>query len=167
MRNLPLEAAIWNHFTSMEFFEQAACECERTMGWFGSLAVARDVVDFGKNNQIYDCFKKRASSFRRGAELAKLGDYELIWHVTRSISGDVRGITEQPLHSWITPVEYREFGDVRLSRLFAYADQITIAFNNAFIAGKIFLIPIRIVRNLMTTMRVFLATVSSKYLTKK
>ena len=138
MRNIHLEAAIWNLFTSIDFFEEAARECERTMDWFGALAVARNVHNFGRNNQIYDRLKEKASEFRRGAELAKLGDYQLIWQVSQSISGDARGFMEQPLHSWMKPAEYREFGDVRLSRLFAYADQIESALNNALVAGENF-----------------------------
>jgi hypothetical protein len=141
MRNLHLEAAIWNLFTSVDFFEEAARECERTMDWFGALALTRHVSNFGRNNQIYDRLKEKASEFRRGAELARLGDYQLIWQVSQSVSGDARGFMEQPLHSWMTPAEYREFGDVRLSRMFAYADQITNALNNAFIAAEDFVDP--------------------------
>lgn len=76
MRDLNLEAAVWNLFTSPEFFEAAAQECEKTMEWFGTLAVGRQVANFGRNNQIFDKFKQRARDFRRGAELAKLGDYK-------------------------------------------------------------------------------------------
>lgn len=141
MRNMHLEAAIWNLFTSPEFFEEAARECERTMAWFGTLATARNVVNFGRNNQIYDMFRRKANDFRRGAELAALGDYEVLWQVAQSISGDARGIMEQPLHSWMTAAEYQEFGDIRLSRLLAFADQIESAINNAMTAGESFLHP--------------------------
>jgi hypothetical protein len=141
MRNIHLETAIWNLFTSMEFFEEAARECERTMEWFGTLAVARGMVNLGRNNQIYDRFKQRANDFRRGAELARRGDYELIWRVSQSISGDARGIMEQPLHSWMTATEFQEFEDVRLTRLFAYADQIESALSNALTKGESFFHP--------------------------
>lgn len=141
MRNMHLEAAIWNLFTSADFYEEAACECERTMKWFGSLAIARNVENFGRNNQIYDRFKQRAADFRRGAELARLGDYELIWKIADSIRGDARGMMEQPLPSWMSSAEYREFGEVRLGRLLAYASQITSALNNAMTAGESFLHP--------------------------
>ena len=141
MRNIHLEAAIWNLFTSTEFFEGAARECEETMDWFGKLAAAHDVANFGRNNQIYDTFKKRASDFRRGAEMAKLGNYELIWKIADSIRSDARGIMEQPLPSWMTSSEYKEFGSVRLGRLSAYASQITRALNNAMTAAESFLRP--------------------------
>ena len=141
MRNLHLEAAIWNFFTSMEFYEEAACECERTMEWLRSLIVARNVADFGRNNQIYGTFRKRADDFRRGAQLAGLGDYKMIRKTSNLISGDARGMMEQPLHSWMTAAEYKEFGSVRLSRLFAHADQIANALNNALTAGASFLYP--------------------------
>lgn len=141
MRNLHLEAAIWNLFTSPEFFEAAARECEKTMEWFGTLAVARQVSDFGRNNQIYDKFKQRASDFRRGTELARLGDYKFLWRVSDSIRGDARGIMEQALHSWMTEAEEREFSSVRLSRLLAYSGQITHALNNALVKGESFFNP--------------------------
>ena len=139
MRNLHLEAAIWNLFTSAEFFEAAAHECDETMKWFGTLAISRNVVDFGRNNQIFDKFKQRARDFRRGAELAKRGDYSLIWEISGCINGDVRGMMEQPLHSWMTEVEYREFESVRIIRLITYASQIESALNNAMIGAESFL----------------------------
>lgn len=139
MRNLNLEAAIWYLFTSAEFFEAAACECEKTMEWFGSLAISRKVSDFGRNNQIYEKFKQRARDFKRGAELARLGDYELIWEIAGCINGDVRGMMEQPLHSWMTEAEHREFERVRIGRLITYAGQIESALNNAMTGAEIFL----------------------------
>jgi hypothetical protein len=141
MRNLHLEAAIWNLFTSADFFEAAACECDEMMRWFGTLAISRQVADFGRNNQIFDKFKKRAKDFRRGAELARLGDYEFVWNISDYISGDVRGIMEQPLHSWMTEAEYQEFSGVRISRLLAYARKITTALNNAMTAADSFFEP--------------------------
>lgn len=141
MRNLSLEAAIWNLFTSAEFFEDAARECEKTMEWFGTLAVTRGTAKFGRNSQIYDTFKRRANEFRRGAELAKLGDYRFIWKVSDSIRGDARGFMEQALHSWMTDAEVREFNHVRMSRILAYSSQITSALNNAMTAADSFFDP--------------------------
>lgn len=141
MRNLNLEAAIWNLFSSIEFFEAAAIECEKTMRWFGTLAISRQTANFGKNNQIYDIFKQRASDFRRGAELAKLGDYKFIWRMSDCIRGDVRGMMEQPLHSWMTDAEFQEFESVRISRLLNYASKITRALNNGMVKGKTFFHP--------------------------
>jgi hypothetical protein len=141
MRNLHLEAAIWNLFTSIEFFEAAAQECEETMAWFGTLAIARQTANFGRNNQIFDTFNALAREFRRGAELAKLGDYKFVWDVARRVRGDVRGVMEQPLHSWMTEVEYKEFEKVRINRLSIYASQITRALNNGMIKGESFFHP--------------------------
>jgi hypothetical protein len=141
MRDLHFEAAIWNLFTSTEFFEGASRECEETMKWFGTLAVSRQTANFGRNNQIYDTFKSLARDFRRGAELARLNDYELVWDIARSVPGDVRGIMEQPLHSWMTESEYQEFSHVRISRLLSYANQITHALNNAIVKGETFFHP--------------------------
>lgn len=141
MRDLHFEAAIWNLFTSIEFFEGAARECEETMVWFGDLAVSRRTVNFGRNNQIYDTFKSLARDFRRGAELARFNDYKLVWDIARSVTGDVRGITEQPLRSWMTESEYQELSDVRIGRLLSYAAQITHALNNAISKGETFFRP--------------------------
>lgn len=141
MRNLQLEAAVWYLFTSTEFFEAAAQECDETVEWFGTLAISRKVANFGRNNQIFDKFKQRARDFRRGAELAKLGDYQLIWDIAGNLSGDVRGMMEQPLHSWMTETEYREFESVRISRVMAYASQIESALNNAIVGADGFLDP--------------------------
>lgn len=141
MRDLNLEAAVWDFFTSPDFFEAAAQECEKTMEWFGTLAVTRQVANFGRNNQIFDKFKQRARELRKGAELAKLGDYKFLWDVSDSIRGDARGFMEQALHSWMTETEEKEFSNVRLSRLLAYSSQITRALNNAMVAADSFLDP--------------------------
>lgn len=141
MRNLHFEAAIWNLFTSIEFFEAAVRECEETMDWFGTLAISRQVANFGRTNQIFDTFKAIARDFRRGAELARLGDYQVIWDTARCVRGDARGMMEQPLQSWMTEAEYREFSDVKLDRLQTYATQITRALNNAMIKGESFFNP--------------------------
>lgn len=139
MRNLSLEAAIWYLITSPKFFETAARECEETMEWFGTLAISRQVANFGRNNQIFDKLKRRASDFRQGAELARLGDYQRIWDTASCISGDARGMLEQPLHSWMTAAEYQEFNGVRISRLLAYAGLIESALNNAMTGAESFL----------------------------
>jgi hypothetical protein len=141
MRNLHLESAIWYLFTSAEFFEATAMECEKTMEWFGTLAISRQITNFGRNNQIYDKFKQRACDFRRAAELARLGDYRLLWDVSDFIRGDARGMLEQPLHSWMNEAEYQEFSDVRMGRLLAYAGQITRSLNNAMVKGHSFFHP--------------------------
>lgn len=141
MRNLQLEAAIWHLFTSIEFFEAAAYECEEIMDWFGTLAISRNVANFGRNNQIFDKFKKLAGDFRRGAEMAKLGDYKLIWTTARSVRGDVRGMLEQPLHSWMTKSEYEEFESVRINCLMKYAGRIDSALNNALVGAESFYKP--------------------------
>jgi hypothetical protein len=142
MRNLHREAAIWDLFTSPEFFELAAQECEGTMTWFGTLAVFRQVANFGRNNQVFDAFKKRARDFRRGAELARLGDYQLAADTAYYIRSDMRGIKEQPLHSWMTEAEYKEFVDIRTGRLTAYACSIEHALQNALWGAKSYYNPL-------------------------
>ncbi|GAB3371022.1 hypothetical protein GCM10027317_07400 [Massilia agri] len=138
VRNMNLEAAIWYLFASREFFEAAARESEATLEWFGKLAISKHVADFGRNNQIFDTFKTWTRDFRRGAELATLGDYEFIWDTARCVSGDVRGMMEQPLLSWMTKAEYREFSEVKINRMMSYARQITRVLNNAMTAAECF-----------------------------
>ena len=141
MRDLQFEAAIWHLFTSIEFFEAAARECEDTMAWFGTLAISRRAENFGRNNQIFDTFNVLARDLKRGAELAKLGDYKPVWNTARWVRGDVRGIMEQPLHGWMTEAEYKEFEEVRISRLLTYATQITRALHNGLVGAQYFFQP--------------------------
>ena len=108
------------------------------MEWFGTLAISRHVANFGRNNQIFDAFKSLASDFRRGAELARHGDYRPIWHTACCVRGDVRGMMEQPLHSWMTKAEYNEFNNVRVSRLLRYARVIDRALTNAIVGADSF-----------------------------
>lgn len=141
MRNLNFEAAIWNLFTSAEFYEAVARECDAVADWFGNLAIAREVANFGRNNQIYDQFKQRARDFRQGAELAKFGDYTSIWDISGSVGGDARGIMEQPLLSWMTIADYQEFSRVRIGRVLKYAARIESALNNAMMKADSFFDP--------------------------
>jgi hypothetical protein len=141
MRNLHLEAAVWNLFSSVEFFEAAAKECESIMEWFGTSATSREVENFGRNGQIHDVFKKRRDDFIKGAELAKFGDYKLVWDVSDSIRGDIRGIMDQPLHSWMSDAEYQEFSSNKTGRLLSFASQITRTLNNAMSGADSFFDP--------------------------
>lgn len=141
MRNLHREAAIWYLFTSADFFESAARECEDTMRWFGTLAISRKVSHFGRNNQVFDTFAKRARNFRRGAEQAMLGDYQLLYDTAYFVPSDMRGMMEQPLHSWMTEAEYKEFDEVRTGRLMAYASAIKQALHNALYGAQVYFNP--------------------------
>ncbi len=140
MRNLHLEAAIWYFFTSPEFFEMAANECESTMEWFGNLAISRGGVNYGRNNQVYDAFKKAARNFRRGAEFARLGDYKVAYDAAWSIASDIRGMMEQPFHSWMTDAEFEEFESTRISNILAYKAEIICGIGNAESGMRRFLI---------------------------
>lgn len=141
MRNINLEAAIWNFFTSVEFYEAAAEECERVAEWFGRIAVSRGVQNFGRNNQIYDKFRARSKDLRRGAQLASMGDYKPIWDISTEIRGDYRGILEQSLLSWMTREEFFEFESVKLARLTAYTATTSLALNNSMYGAYSFFNP--------------------------
>lgn len=135
MRNFQLEAAIWYLFTSTDFYEAAASESESIMTWFRNKATSSGTTGFGRNSQIHDLFKRRATDFRRGAELARLGDYDLIHDIGGSIRGDARGMLEQPLRTWMTGAEYDDFFRNRVDRLLAYAMKIERALANAMVKG--------------------------------
>lgn len=141
MRNMNKEAAIWNLFVSAEFVEAAVRESEETMRWFGGEAVEEQVASFGRNNQIYDTFKTLARDLQRGAELAALGDYKLLRSTANCFSGDVRGMMDQPLRSWMSDADYHEFFNVRIGRIFAYTSQITRAIDNAMVGAETFFAP--------------------------
>nr|WP_314543219.1 hypothetical protein [uncultured Massilia sp.] len=141
MRNINLEAAIWNLFASIEFFEAAAQECDDIVTWFGGLAVSKKVANFGRNNQIFDTFRVMARDFRRGADLARCNEYKLILDTARYVRGDIRGMMEQPLHSWMTTDEYQEFSSVKISRLLSSASQITSVLHNAIFGATLFFDP--------------------------
>jgi len=128
-------------FASPAFCEEAAKECDATIGWFGTLAVSRGATGFGRNNQIFDKIKTVRRDFRRGAELARMGDYGLASEKAMCFRGDVRGMLEQPLHSWMTDAEYNEFFDVRIERISAYARQIRRALHNAMVGAQLFYHP--------------------------
>ncbi len=141
MRNLQLESAIWYLFTSNDFYEGAARESESIMHWFGEQATSNGVAGFGRNNQIFDYFKMRANDFRRGIEMANLGDYEFIWNIAGCIRGDVRGIMEQPLHSWMSEKDYENFSRIKIGRLIAYAGRIERALANAMVKDESYFDP--------------------------
>lgn len=141
MRNINLEAAIFKLYTSSKFFDAAAHECDNILKWFGTLAKNRGVTDFGRNNQIYDNFKQRSNEFRRGAQLAVLGDYEPIWKTASYIRGDIRGIYEQPLHSWMSKAEYHEFEYIKIGRLTHYSVRIEKILNHAMTGALSFFDP--------------------------
>jgi len=131
MRKINLEAAIWYLFVSPEFYEKAAEDADATMKWFQNLASARQVSNFGRNNQIYETFRQLASNYRHAAALSRPGDYRLIFDTASSVRGSARGIMEQPLNSWMTEKEFQEFDHGRLSRAMEYANIITSTLHNA------------------------------------
>lgn len=141
MREFQNEAAIWYLFVSNGFYEGAARECDITMEWFGKIVISKQVANFGRNNQIFDKFKKWADDFRRGVKLVEMEDYSLVWKIARYMSGDVRGIMEQPLRSWMNENEYKEFERIRIHRLMQYNSPITKTLNNAFNGAQIFFHP--------------------------
>ncbi len=141
MRNLNLEASMWYLFSSPSFFNAASRECEDIMEWFGMLAISRKTEGFGRNNQIYEKFRELANDFKKGAELAAHGDYRMIWNTAGCVRGDVRGIMEQPLHSWMSESEYLQFSGIKISRVLAYSSLIVHTLNNAMTGADSFYSP--------------------------
>lgn len=64
------------------------------MAWFGTLAAAREVADFGRNDQIFDTFRALVRDFRRTANIAKQEDYRPIFKQAGRVRGDVRGMMD-------------------------------------------------------------------------
>jgi hypothetical protein len=141
MRNFHLEASIWYLVTSTAFFEAAARECEGIVDWQVSLATSRPGPKFSPNNELVDKFKKRAREFRRGAELARFGDYRFVWDIAGWTRSDVRGMIEQAPNGWMDLAQYREFSGRRFERLEACARLIERALNNAMVAAESFFHP--------------------------
>ena len=141
MRNLQLEAAIWYLFTSMEFFEAAARECDGIVDWQISLATSQLGIKCSPNKELVDKFRKRAGEFRRGAELARLGEYKFVSDIAGWISSDVRNMIEQSPNGWTELARSPEFNGGRISRLSAYAGRIKSALHNALTGAEIFFDP--------------------------
>lgn len=141
MRNLRLEAAIWYLFTSPDFFEAAARECEGIVDWQISLAESQSGMKCSPNKEIVDKFRKRAGEFRRGAALARLGDYRFVWDIAGWIDSDVRLMIEQAPNGWTDLARTPEFNGGRISRLAAYARRIESALINALTGADRFFDP--------------------------
>lgn len=141
MRNLQLEAAIWYFFIAPEFYEMAAKECEDTMQWFGKLASSRGATNFGRNNQIYDSFRDAARNFYSAVQTVRHHDYEMAHNAASKISSDIRGMMEQPFHSWMSTSEYKEFSTERVNRILAYTNKIRHTLDNATTSAERFLHP--------------------------
>jgi hypothetical protein len=139
MRNLNLEASIWYLFTSFEFFEAAARECEAIVEWKIAFAAKHQV---SPDRSIIE-FTKCAHEFRHGAELARRGDYQYIWNISRWFYSDVRGMIESSPNNWrMDEAERRIFSaEGRLNRLEKFADRIGKALNNGLTKGESFLQP--------------------------
>jgi hypothetical protein len=142
MRDLNREACIWYLFTSPEFFEAAALECESIIKWEIEFAAKRK---FSPNPEEIERFIKKADEFRHGAELATSGDYEAIWNVSRWFYSTVRGMIEtSPDNWWMTEEQWRLFGaEGRLDRLKKIATLIGDALNNALTKANSFSKPER------------------------
>jgi len=141
MRDLQLEAAIWYLFTSTDFFEAAARECEGIVDWQISVAAAQFGMKCSPNKEIVEKFRKRAGEFRRGAELARLGDYRFVWDIAGWIDSDVRLMIEQAPNGWTELARTPEFNGGRISRLATYAGRIESALVNALTGADRFFDP--------------------------
>jgi hypothetical protein len=146
MRDLNLEASIWYLFTSPEFFEAAALECEAIIKWKIEFAAKRK---FSPDPEEIERFTKNANEFRRGAELAALGDYEAIWNLSRWFYSQVRSMIEQSPDNWWMTEEQRWIfsAEGRLDRLEKFASRIGNALNNALTKAESFSKPERTKRS--------------------
>jgi hypothetical protein len=141
MRNLQLEAAIWYLFTSKEFFEAAAQECEAVIDWQIYLATSQHGLKCSPNKEVVEKFRKRAHEFRRGAELARLDDYQFVWDTAGWIGSDIRAMIERSPNGWTELAQSPEFNGGTISRLSAFAGRIESALNNALAGAESFFDP--------------------------
>lgn len=138
MRDLDLEAAIWNLFTSPRFFEAAARECERIVELYGARTLPND-VELAPDREMVAKFVRRAGDFRRGAELARCNDYHFVYKVAGSIHGDIRGIIEQV--GWMNLDRFTAFSGGRFERVGMLADRIESVLYNALVGAECFYHP--------------------------
>lgn len=109
-RDLNLETALWYFFTSPEFYEMGAKECEDLRDMFSGVAVAHGKTTYKRNGQIYDAFNTASRNFRRGVEFAKLDEYNVIYDATGNVQSDIRGMTQwSSPEVWMNEAEQKAF----------------------------------------------------------
>lgn len=141
MRSLELETALWHRFTSKDFYLAAASESEEITRWFGTLAISKGVANLGCNNQVFDTFKNLANTIKAGASMAELGQYRPVMNAVRGLGGDIKGLMDQPLRSWMTAAEFDEFNNVKLCRLLTLTGLIRRALTNALLGAESYFNP--------------------------
>lgn len=139
MRNIDKEAWLWQFFTSPQFYEQAAQACDAVADYFASLALAKGMGNYGRNNQIYDAYRENARDFRRGAEFTQHDEYSVANNAAVGVNSTGRGIAVNlwPFH-WMDEKELAEF--TRLDdRAGGYANFVEYALQNGLTGGDKYL----------------------------
>jgi hypothetical protein len=75
-RDLNKEAWCLNHITSEVFYQGAIDACLTVRGFFKGEALARNMANFGRNNQVYDKWVQHARELEQAIAFAKEDDYE-------------------------------------------------------------------------------------------
>ncbi|UXY15359.1 hypothetical protein N8I74_18940 [Chitiniphilus purpureus] len=75
------------------------------LAFFKEEALARGLQDYGRNNQIYDAWKKHAQDLESGIELAKFGDYAKLDDAAAGIYSTNRGVTQHVWMGWLGDAE--------------------------------------------------------------
>jgi len=138
-RDLHIETALWYFFTSPDFYEMGAKECEDMRDTFGGVAKTHGKTTYKRNGQIYDAFDKAARNFRRGIDFAKLDEYNVIFDAAQAVASDIRGMVQwSSPEAWMSEMESKEFHR-RTGRIGAYDYLIQHALFNGLKKGVEFL----------------------------
>ncbi|XYJ10116.1 hypothetical protein ACSUZJ_22535 [Telluria sp. B2] len=138
MRNLHVEAEIWNLFTSAEFFGAAARECEEVASLYASTRT-REGIRVAPDKEMVDKFIERARGFRRGVIPAQFDDYQCVFETAGWIHSDIRNIIEKT--GWSELARLQDFSSGRLERLGRYCWRIESALVNALTGADSFFHP--------------------------
>lgn len=138
-RDLNLEAWLWYFFTSPEFYEMAAKECEDMRDTFGGVAMAHGKTSYKRNGQIYDAFNTAAQNFRRGIDFVKHEEYNVIYNAAQAVASDIRGMVQwSSPDAWMNEAESKEFHR-RTGRIGSYEYLIQHALFNGLKGGNAYM----------------------------
>lgn len=134
-RDLNLEAWLWYFFTSPEFYEMGAQECEEMRDSFGGVAVTNGKTTYKRNGQIYDAFDTAARNFRRGIDFVRHEEYNVIYDAAQAVASDIRGMTQwSSPDAWMAPNEGKEFHR-RTGRILVFQELIDKSLFNGLKKG--------------------------------
>lgn len=146
-RDLNLEASLWYFFTSPEFYEMAAKECEDLRDMFSGAAKVHGKTTYKRNGQIHDAFNTAARNFKRGAGFARLEEYNVIYDAAGSVQSDIRGMTQWSSPDvWMDDAE-REAFHRGTGRVLVYHELIQHSLANGLKGGAKYISPTNVYKD--------------------